>query len=156
MDPAQLGPWDVMPDVVAWSQSRLLSMGVAQFYLFSLVFARISGLMLVGPVLGQSAVPPQIRILLTITFTLLVTPALPNQAQRAFARLDLNHDGRLVKAEIPEVLHVHFESLNSGDGQLNRFSISRSEWSYRLNRHRVCWLGQLPEFGNCLLDSFLA
>lgn len=131
MDPAQFGPWNTMPDVVAWSKSKLLSMGIAQFYLFSLVFVRVSGLMLIGPLLGQAAVPAQTRVLLILACTLLVTPALPNQAQRAFGRLDRNQDGRLAKEEVPPVLQVHFETLNSELGKPKDFAITRNEWSYR-------------------------
>lgn len=131
MDPAQFGLWNAMPDVAAWSQSKLLSLGVAQFYTFSLVFVRISGLMLIGPLLGQSAIPPQIRILLILTCALLVTPTLPNQAQRAFAQLDQNHDGRLMKEEVPEILRVRFETVNSELGKPKGLPITRSEWSYR-------------------------
>lgn len=136
MEITQFGPWNPLPDAVAWSQAKLLSMGVAQFYIFSLVFVRISGLMLVGPLLGQSAVPTQIRVLLVFACALLVTPVLPNQAQRAFAQLDLNQDGRLVKQEIPEVLHVHFETINSELGKSSDVPITRSEWSYRFEAPR--------------------
>lgn len=131
MDPAQFGPWNVVPDLVVWSQSKLLSIGIAQFYVFSLVFVRISGLMLVGPLLGQSTVPPQIRVLLIFAFSFLVTPCLPNQAKRAFVRLDQNRDGRLVKEELPEILHARFETINSDLGKPVSLPITRNEWSYR-------------------------
>jgi flagellar biosynthetic protein FliR len=108
----------------------LLSAAVAQFYTFSLVLVRISGLFLVGPLLGQSAVPAQIRVLIAITCSFLITPALPNQAARAFARFDQNQDHRLAPEEVPEILQARFESLNEQMGKPKDFPISRSEWRY--------------------------
>ena len=38
------------------------------FYQFTLVLARVSGLMIIGPLFGQSVVPVNIRVLLVLTF----------------------------------------------------------------------------------------
>ncbi len=131
MEPAQHALGNLWPDFLALGQSGLLSAAIAQFYLFSLVFVRISGLMLVGPLLGQSAVPAQVRILIVIACAVLVTPALPNQARRAFAEFDRNRDGRLTKAEVPEAQHARFERLNREQGKPKDFPITRREWRYR-------------------------
>ena len=131
MEPAQQALGDLWPDFIALSQSQLLSAALGQFYIFSLVFVRISGLMLVGPLLGQSAVPAQVRILIVMACAFLVTPALPNQAQRAFAEFDQNRNGRLTKAEVPEALHFRFDRLNQELGKPKDVPITRSEWRYR-------------------------
>lgn len=131
MDPAQFAAWNLLPDALDWTRSGLLAAAMAQFFTFSLVSVRISGLMLVGPLLGQSAVPAQIRVLLVLAAALLVTPVLPNQAQRAFREFDANSDGRLVKAEVPEALHIRFETINEELGKPKDFPIAQNEWRYR-------------------------
>ncbi len=133
MEPAQLVLGNLWPDFVAVGQSQLLNAALAQFYIFSLVFVRISGLMLVGPLLGQSAVPTQVRVLIVMTCSFLVTPALPNQAQRAFAKFDQNRDGRLTKAEVPESMHERFEDINGRLEKPKDFPITQSEWRYRFD-----------------------
>ena len=131
MEPAQHVLGNLWPDFVAVGQSQLLSAALAQFSIFSLVVVRMSGLMLVGPLLGQSAVPAQVRVLIVMTCSFLITPALPNQAQRAFAEFDQNRDGRLTKAEVPESLHHRFEDLNQQLEKPKDFPITQSEWRYR-------------------------
>ena len=68
---------------------RLLLRALAQFYVFTLVFIRLSGLMTVGPIFGQSMVPTNIRVLLILAMALLVTPTIHDHGQIIFHRLDI-------------------------------------------------------------------
>ncbi len=52
-----------------------LDWAMISFYSFTLVLVRISGLMIVGPVFGQPVVPINVRILLAVALSLLITPA---------------------------------------------------------------------------------
>jgi len=71
----------------------LVQTAMYQFYAFTLVLVRMSGLMLVGPALGTAAVPVNIRVFLVFVMSLLITPTLHNQSRTMFQRLDLNGDG---------------------------------------------------------------
>lgn len=141
MPPALFAQGELLPEMAAWTKSMLLSGALAQFYAFSLVFVRMSGLVLIGPLLGQSAVPGQIRVLIAITCSFLITPSLPTQADRAFADLDANHDGRLVRDEVPGVLLAKFESINERGGKPKDFPILRGEWRYSFDSPKslVAW-----------------
>ncbi len=141
MEPALFAPGELLPQAALWTKSMLLQGRCAQFYAFSLVFVRMSGLLLVGPLLGQSAVPAQIRILIAITCSFLITPALHTQAGKAFFHLDRNQDGRLVKEEVPDILLAKFESINERMGQPKDFPILRSDWRYAFEAPRslVAW-----------------
>lgn len=130
MPPALLAQGEHLPEMAAWTRSILIGGAIAQFYAFSLVFVRMSGLFLVGPLLGQSAVPAQFRILLAITSAFLITPSLSTQADRAFAHLDRDRNGRLVKEEVPDILLAKFESINERTGKPGDFPILRKDWHY--------------------------
>src|SRR5262245_3538980 len=49
----------------------LTDLAMEQFYAFTLVLIRISGLMTIGPLFGQSIVPGNVRVLIVITLSLL-------------------------------------------------------------------------------------
>lgn len=51
-----------------------LALGLSQFILFTLVLARVSGLMLIAPVFGAPEVPVQVRALLAVALTLVLMP----------------------------------------------------------------------------------
>ena len=55
---------------------QLLDSAMRNFYAFTLVLVRMSGLMTIGPIFGQSIVPANIRILLVLALSFLITPAL--------------------------------------------------------------------------------
>ena len=90
---------------------QLLGLAMNHFYAFSLVFIRMSGMMSVGPVFGQSFVPTNVRVLLVLSMSMLITPTLSDQAQVGFQRLDANHDSRLTRDEIPEPLQDRYDRL---------------------------------------------
>ena len=50
--------------LVDLSTRHLLELAMGQFYAFTLVLVRMSGLMTIGPLFGQSIVPANVRILL--------------------------------------------------------------------------------------------
>ena len=58
------------------------------FHLFTLVLIRMSGLMAIGPVFGQSAIPANVRVMLVLVLSLLIVPILPSQAPLPRTELD--------------------------------------------------------------------
>ena len=138
---ALLAQIELLPEAAAWTKSMLLGGALAQFYTFSLVFVRMSGLLLVGPLLGQSAVPGQFRVLLAVACSFLITPTLANQSDRAFGHLDKDRDGRLTRSEVPAVLLAKFESINEEAGRPADFPILRSDWHtpFKAPQSLIAW-----------------
>src|SRR4051812_24105012 len=60
--------------------SPLEALLVRQFVTFTLVLARVSGLVLVAPVFGSESLPARVRALLAVAIALLATPALTSGA----------------------------------------------------------------------------
>lgn len=123
----------------------LLQAGMRQFYTFTLVLVRLSGLMTIGPVFGQSLVPANVRILLVLSLSMLVTPLLARQPQIAFQKLDANRDGLLERQELPEHLHQRFDELLARAGKPKNGALLPREFYYstRLPRTIVdyAWVG---------------
>ena len=90
---------------------QALDGALAQFYVFTLVLIRMSGLMIVGPLFGQSSVPVNVRILLALSLALLLTPLQADRARRGFERLDADGDQQLTVDEIPAALLPRYERL---------------------------------------------
>jgi flagellar biosynthetic protein FliQ len=90
---------------------RLLDLALGQFYAFTLVLVRMSGLMAVGPIFGQAIVPANVRVFIVFTVSLLVTPTLHDQSRAGFQKLDGDRNGRLTREEVPEHLLVRFDHL---------------------------------------------
>lgn len=88
---------------------QLLGWGMAQFAVFTLVLLRIAGLMTVGPLYGNRTIPVRAKALLSFALAALLTPVLPYAASQGFARLDANNDGRIERAEVPDLLADRFE-----------------------------------------------
>ena len=93
------------------SLRQALDLAMYHFYAFVLVLIRMSGLMTIGPIFGQSLVPVNIRVLMVLCMTLLITPVLPGHTRVGFERLDVNGDGRLVREEVPQQLEGRFDEL---------------------------------------------
>jgi len=93
----------------------LVATALQNFHLFLMVVIRMSGLMTIGPVFGQALVPANVRILLILTISLIVTPTLFYQAQIGFNKLDSDENQYLSRAEVPEHLQPRF------DGILNQY-----------------------------------
>lgn len=90
---------------------------VQQFYAFTLVVIRLSGLMTIGPLFGQSIIPANVRILMVLTMGLLITPALNDHGKVAFEKLDRNQDGRLTRDEVPEPFARRYRALLTAAGK---------------------------------------
>ncbi|MEO1995524.1 MAG: flagellar biosynthetic protein FliR [Planctomycetaceae bacterium] len=95
-------------EVLQWQMERFLT--------FTLVLVRISGLMVIGPLFGQRAIPGSIRILLVFTTALLVTPLIEVQSRKGAERLDVNQDGQISQSEVPESLRDIIDDLRRNSG----------------------------------------
>ncbi|HET6425774.1 MAG TPA: flagellar biosynthetic protein FliR [Planctomycetaceae bacterium] len=109
MDPLSvlLNPEQVLP----WLSRSLVEGALLDVARFVLVLVRLSGLMIIGPFFGQSTVPINVRAFLVISLALIITPALPSQLQRGFARLDENEDGLLSAEELPAGLEHRRDAI---------------------------------------------
>ncbi len=101
-----------LPEHVApWMLQGLVDRALDDFARFLLVLIRLSGLMILGPVFGQSTVPMNVRALLTLGLTLIIAPALPHQIDRGFDRLDLNGDQLLTLDELPPTMEPRLAAV---------------------------------------------
>jgi flagellar biosynthetic protein FliR len=114
-------------EVLQWQMERFLT--------FTLVLVRISGLMIIGPVFGQRAIPGSIRILVVFTTALLVTPLIEVQSRKGAERLDVNQDGHISQSEVPESLRGVIDDVlrNSGLPPNSPLPVD----SFQLPRHSV-------------------
>ncbi|MFO1022504.1 MAG: flagellar biosynthetic protein FliR [Planctomycetales bacterium] len=107
--------WLSLPNTLAPAESRLtaeLWQGVLlQFFHFTLVLFRISGLMLVAPGFSHTAIPINVRIFLMIALAMVITPNLSRLTGEGFRRLDADRNGVLAKEEIPEVLRPRIQAI---------------------------------------------
>ncbi|MCA9115994.1 MAG: flagellar biosynthetic protein FliR [Planctomycetaceae bacterium] len=122
-----------------WNQAgpRLMLEGaLREFYTFTLVLVRMSGLMAIGPLFGQSMVPTTFRVLLVFSISLVVTPSLRQLEGRGFTLLDRNENLQLERAELPDGLTPRFDRIyrQTGDGTAaeETSSLSRSDWLYSI------------------------
>ncbi len=97
----------------------LLSAAIVRFYAFTLVVIRLSGLMIVGPLFGQSIVPRNVRVMLVVTMAFIITPALANYSRLVFDKLDANRDGVLTRDEVPQSMLERYDRLRESAGLLN-------------------------------------
>jgi flagellar biosynthetic protein FliR len=112
---------------------RLVMQGaLTQFYAFTLVLIRLSGLMLIGPIFGQRLVPGNLRVLLILALAFLITPALHDHSRILFDKLDSNHDGRLTADEVPESLRARYDACCKAAGKEATEGLTPSEFQSRL------------------------
>jgi flagellar biosynthesis protein FliR len=117
---------------------RLMTQGaLTQFYAFTLVIVRLSGLMIVGPIFGQKLVPGNMRVLLIITLAFLITPAVHDHSRLVFDKLDANRDGLLTLDEVPESLQAHFEIQRQAAGKDEEQGLTRAEFQSVLRPPRT-------------------
>jgi flagellar biosynthesis protein FliR len=114
-----------------------LQAAVAQFYAFTLVVVRLSGLMIVGPIFGEKLVPANLRVLIILALAFLITPAVHDHSRLLFDKLDSNHDGRLTADEVPESLHARYETLLQAAGKDETQGLARSEFQSALHPART-------------------
>jgi flagellar biosynthetic protein FliR len=89
----------------------LLAAALVQFYAFTLVAVRLSGLMIVGPLFGQAIVPRNVRVMLVLSIAFVITPTLSNHSRILFDKLDANRDGLVTRDEVPESLLERYDRL---------------------------------------------
>ena len=118
--------------VKALTGQMLIGAAMSYFFAFTLVLVRMSGLMAIGPVFGQKIVPGNIRVLLVISMSLMITPTLPTQSEMGFQRLDTNQDGQLTRDEIPEQLQRHFDERLERAGKGADDFLTASEFRYEV------------------------
>lgn len=107
---------------------QALAGALTQFYSFTLVLIRMSGLMIVGPVFGQASVPANIRVFLTIALSLLLTPLLADRHGKGFDRLDLDQNGQIAAEEIPPGLKPRIDRMLVQVGHTTDDPLSRAEY----------------------------
>lgn len=112
--------------------NQALAGALGQFYAFTLVLIRMSGLMVVGPIFGQATVPVNIRVLLSIALALLLTPLLADRQRQGFDRLDLDGNGVLTSEEIPPGLMPRYQRLCLSAGLPEGADIRPGEYHIRL------------------------
>ena len=110
----------------------LLDLATRHFYAFTLVLVRMSGLMIIAPVLGTRILPANIRILLVLAMSFLITPILHDHSRVAFHRLDGNADGRLTRDEVPEHLGERFEKLLARSSNPTKSELGPDEFYFEL------------------------
>jgi flagellar biosynthesis protein FliR len=126
-----------LPDLASWIDLELPRDAIAravfavlidQFHVFTLVLVRVSGLMTVGPLFGQSVVPANVRVLLVLVVAMLVTPTLHDHWQVGLERLDANGSGRLEREEVPTHLLPRYDTLLRERQRDPRVGLSRDEF----------------------------
>ncbi len=98
------------------------------FHVFTLVLVRVSGMMTIGPVFGQSVVPANVRVLLVLTVALVVTPALQDHWQLGFRKLDVDGNGLLEREEVPDHLLDRYDESVTRTGRLPGSPLRPSEF----------------------------
>lgn len=138
-----IGDWELNP-MDAWlaelgadplgklALHQALEGALSQFYAFTLVLIRMSGLMVIGPMFGHSAVPINVRVLLALSLALLLTPLQADRGRRGFQRLDLDGNNQLAREEIPPGLIPRYERLLEEAGLPPESSLTRTEYHARL------------------------
>ena len=117
---------------------------------FTLVVARLSGMVVIGPVFGHPQIPVQVRVFLVVELSIVVTPALVvSDQQKTFHRLDRNHDEQLVLDEVPGSLNPQIEELLRQAGKNREEGLTADEF-------RLPWLvpGTVVEYAWLALIEF--
>ena len=107
---------------------QFLELAMQHFYAFTLVLVRMSGLMAIGPLFGQSFVPVNIRVLLVLVMSILITPTLHGQSGAGFRRLDDDRNNRLSRSEVPLPLRDRFDRLLERAGKHQDAELTRDEF----------------------------
>lgn len=134
----------------AWLR-QVVEGAMRYFFAFTLVVTRMSGLVSIGPVFGHPDIPLQIRVLLVLSLSFLVTPLLLGvEPRETFRRLDSNHDGRLSVEEAPPQLQGQVAALlrQAGKGEDDSLAAGEFHLALPLPKSAVdyAWLA-VAEFG---------
>jgi len=120
----------VMNPLLQIAPEQILQWAMLQFYAFTLVVVRISGLMIIGPVFGQPIFPANIRILLILSLSMLITPTLHDQVTVGFYELDADQNQRLSKDEVPVHLQDRFDSLVVSAGRQGTQELTVNDYKF--------------------------
>lgn len=112
-----------------WLSRGVVDAALTEYGRFVLVLIRMSGLFLVGPLFANSAVPLNLRVLLTLALALILTPALSGHAERGFQRLDRDLNGLLTRDEMPPALGERFDELQQVAHQSPALGLSRADYA---------------------------
>lgn len=112
-----------------WLMRGLMDRALTDFAWFLLVVVRLSGLMILGPIFGQSIVPMNVRAMLTLALAIVVTPAIAHQVQRGFDRWDANSDQLLTLDEVPRDWETRFLPVQQVVHLDPQRGISRDEYA---------------------------
>lgn len=145
---------DVLP--VGLDLEALAGAGMQQFLLgatrtfvaFTLVVARLSGMMLVAPVFSHPDVPVQLRVFVVLALSLVVTPGLVSlDGVQTFERLDQDGDGRLLVTEVSSQIAPHVEELLTRAGKSHTEGLAPHEFTLPLPLPHTpldyAWLGAI-------------
>lgn len=92
--------------------SHLLAWARGACVAFTLVVTRLSGMVVIGPVFGHPNIPLQVRVMLVLAISLVITPALLSSDQeKTFHLLDRNGDRLVTRDEVPQSLRAELERL---------------------------------------------
>ncbi|QDU09508.1 flagellar biosynthetic protein FliR [Gimesia aquarii] len=123
----------LMNPLLQVAPAQVLQWAMLQFYAFTLVMVRISGLMIIGPVFGQPIFPTNIRILLILSLSILITPTLHDQVAVGFYELDADQNQRLSKDEVPEHLQDRFDNLIINAGRQGIQELTVDDYKFVVN-----------------------
>ena len=125
-------PESLLEPLQSLTTQYLLQGALLQFFAFTLVLVRLSGLMSTAPLFANLNVPMNVRVLLVIALSLVVAPSISGMDGEVFARLDANSDGWLEPTEVPEQLQARFAALQAWTGKPADAPLSAREFSLAL------------------------
>ncbi|MGE5192891.1 MAG: flagellar biosynthetic protein FliR [Deltaproteobacteria bacterium] len=127
-------PPDILSDAFAPCDLAPLVRGATgAFVAFTLVAARIGGMVLLGPVFGHPHIPVRIRLFLVLAMSMVITPVLLGSDQRrTFNLLDRDHDHVLMRDEVPVSLVPQFEDLIRRSGKRSDEGLAAGEFHLSL------------------------
>lgn len=112
-----------------WLMRGLVDRAVDDFGRFLLVFLRLSGLMILGPIFGQSTVPMNVRALLVLALALMIAPALPDHLRRGFDQLDIDQNGLLSRDEVTPAGEARFDVIQQVSAISEGRGLTREEYA---------------------------
>jgi len=109
----------------------LTNTAIAYFYAFTFVVLRMAGLMTIGPIFGHPSLPMNIRMLLVMALSLLVTPVIFAETPwQTIARYDTDGDARLSLDEAPEKMQPRIARILSQTPNQEETSVTANQLAY--------------------------
>jgi flagellar biosynthetic protein FliR len=114
-----------------WLSRALVEAALVEYSRFLLVLIRMSGLMIIGPVFANSAVPLNLRVLLTLSLALILTPSLGRHLDRGFDQLDRDANQILTRDELPPAIQQQFDAIQPATFRFDPPGLSRDDYRRR-------------------------